>query len=311
MEKDKIMKKVAVLLSTYNGSKFLREQLDSLVAQEGVEVILVARDDGSTKDNTIEILKSYKDKFSSFILLEEPNCGAEESFNRLCSYAINNTSTDFYAFCDQDDVWMPNKLYTAISKLSILDPQTPNLYYSNLEVVDGNLHHLGYQYKDGEVYNSKDKALVQIFTYGCTAVFNRVALEKYCGIYMNKAYHENWLYVLCSFLGHTIYDNQSYIKYRRHDLNLSLAKGSSYSNNYRRFKELFRPHGVGTIEILANQLYYYKDEMTEEDIQYLKTIIGYRTNLIYKLKLFFSVRQSMPSVIKTLCIKYRILTNCL
>ena len=77
------MPTVSVLMSTYNGHKYIRKQLDSLLLQEGVDVHIIVRDDGS-KDETPQILSEYADKHSNIEILSELNCGAEESFNKLC-----------------------------------------------------------------------------------------------------------------------------------------------------------------------------------------------------------------------------------
>ena len=91
------MKKVQVLLSTYNGEKYLKEQLDSIIAQKGVDVHILARDDGS-KDDTIKILEGYE----NIDIIKGSNIGVCKSFFEL----INKSGEyDYYSFADQDDVW--------------------------------------------------------------------------------------------------------------------------------------------------------------------------------------------------------------
>lgn len=302
------MNKVAVLLSTYNGSKYLHEQLDSLVAQEGVEVILVARDDGSTKDNTIEILKSYKEKFSSFILLEEPNCGAEESFNRLCKYAYENVEADYYAFCDQDDVWDSDKLKCAVGKLNLYSKDKPNLYFSNLKMVDVKLNFIRNLYEDGEVDISRQKTLVQIYTYGCTCVFNKAALEIYCKV-DNKTYHDNWVYVICSYLGSVVYDSVGHISYRQHGSNLSGSKEGGLSNLIKRIKSALSGKFKKEFEIMAQQLLALDLELNDDDRHQVDMVANYSINMKYKMSLLFSCTYRTGKLLKDIGIKYRILTN--
>lgn len=96
------MKTVSVLLSTYNGEKYLREQLDSLLVQQGVDLRIIARDDGS-KDTTVEILKEYAGKDTRVSFFEGKNVGPAQSFFDLI---MKSPDSDYYAFCDQDDVWI-------------------------------------------------------------------------------------------------------------------------------------------------------------------------------------------------------------
>ena len=101
---------VLVMLSTYNGEKFLAQQLDSLYKQKKVDVFILVRDDGSN-DKTLEILNQYKDKYGKMIVLAQSNIGVAQSFFSLMYYAVTEMPKfDFYAFCDQDDVWFENKL---------------------------------------------------------------------------------------------------------------------------------------------------------------------------------------------------------
>ena len=99
------MKTVRVLLSTYNGETYLREQIDSLIKQIGLVVKIAVRDDGST-DATLDILEEYRKKGLLEYFAEE-NVGYRKSFLTLSSYFVGKA--DYYAFCDQDDVWKPNK----------------------------------------------------------------------------------------------------------------------------------------------------------------------------------------------------------
>lgn len=95
------MNSVCVLLSTYNGEKYLTPLLDSVVSQKGVALSVVARDDGS-KDNTPSILSRYKEQGKITRLITDSNVGFARSFHRLCTEAV---PSDYYAFCDQDDIW--------------------------------------------------------------------------------------------------------------------------------------------------------------------------------------------------------------
>ena len=122
------MKKIAVILSTYNGEKYLKEQMDSLLSQEGVDITLFVRDDGST-DRTVEMIQSYSDKMD-ILLFKESNVGFERSF-RAAVLKTEGRSFDFYAFCDQDDIWYEDKLAKGIDYIESLGNNEPILYCSN------------------------------------------------------------------------------------------------------------------------------------------------------------------------------------
>ena len=129
--------RVAVLMSTYNGEKYLKQQIDSILNQRGdFQLDLLIRDDGSN-DNTISILEEYTQTNKIHYYIGN-NLGPAYSFLDLL---INSHNYDFYAFADQDDYWMPNKISVAISNLSNI--KGPALYFANAELVDSNLNSVG------------------------------------------------------------------------------------------------------------------------------------------------------------------------
>ena len=110
--------KVMVLLSSYNGEKYIREQLDSILTQQGVEVTLLVRDDGS-RDATPRILREYAERCKNVIVLPEENVGCVSSFRKLLTEAYNYIDrVDYFAFADQDDVWLPEKLKSGADRKS-------------------------------------------------------------------------------------------------------------------------------------------------------------------------------------------------
>lgn len=127
------MRNILVLMSTYNGEKYLKEQIDSILAQKNVEVTIRVRDDGST-DGTIRILEEYQ-KCGKLNWYSSTNMGPAKSFLDLVYNAP--LKYDYYAFCDQDDYWKEDKLYKAIERLEHFDDK-PALYHCELEIVDEN-----------------------------------------------------------------------------------------------------------------------------------------------------------------------------
>ena len=216
------MDKVLVLLSSYNGERYLNEQLDSLFAQEEVGVHVLIRDDGSS-DNTIKIVKDRIERGDGITLLEGHNLGFAMSFMVLVKEANTYIDEyDYFAFCDQDDVWLPKKLISAVKMLHEKGVnEKPNLYWSSFTLVDENLRPF-YKPKTGVPQDPKPRRegqkhtkptiLVRYFMLGCTMVFdkNMVAfLNKYPS--QNKlTMHDLWLSQTAIFFGNVIYDNNSY-----------------------------------------------------------------------------------------------------
>ena len=108
---------ILILLTTYNSRKYIREQLDSLYAQQDVRIDILVRDDCST-DDTLELLRDYKEKNGKMTILPASNAGAAYSFHILAHYALTEMQKfDYYSFCDRDDVWLKNKLYISCISL--------------------------------------------------------------------------------------------------------------------------------------------------------------------------------------------------
>lgn len=214
-----ISKKVCVLMSTYNGDRYLRQQLDSIINQENVELEILIRDDGSN-DNTHKILDEYASK-GYLKWYNGKNIGAALSYIDLIHNV--NSSYSFYAFADQDDYWLPNKLINAINKIKSNEKYkcVPCLYYSNVTVVNNNLDPLNIKYGPINEYNLYTQSC-RNSTVGCTIVVNNsllVCLKKY---YPNKiCMHDQWMHMVCLALdGEVILDKNSYILYRQHGDNV-------------------------------------------------------------------------------------------
>lgn len=134
------MKRICVMLSTYNGEQYLREQLDSIYGQQGVDFHILVRDDGSS-DGTLQILYEYRKKKGRMRVKEGTNLGSKKSFYELCFMAEAAEDVfDYYAFADQDDVWYPDKLSRAVKALDTVDGCSDKLWYGGVRLVDCNLN---------------------------------------------------------------------------------------------------------------------------------------------------------------------------
>lgn len=302
------MKTVAILMSTYNGQKYLREQMESLLQQEGVTLKIVVRDDGS-RDNTIQILEDYCNKYDFITVLKENNIGVSKSFNCLCGYACENVEADYYAFCDQDDVWYKDKLIVAVNKLENLPNDKPNLYFSNLKMVDENLNYIRDLFMPGEVRIGSPMALIQVFTYGCTCVFNRKGLDDFCAIPINEMFHDHWIFELCTYLGSVYYDETAHINYRQHTSNVSGAKSKGLKLLQVRLNTFFKRGLDHNFDLSAKQILFFKNRVYPQYYDYVYKIAHYREHFGYKLSLLFSNTYKTGNLSKDIIIKFRILIN--
>jgi len=225
---------VAILLSTYVGARFLAEQLDSLQAQTHQNWVVFASDDGST-DQTIEILRKYQAKWPAgkLTIRSGPQRGFCQNFLSLaCDPRIR---ADYYAFCDQDDVWLPEKVAIALENISS-NQQTdiPYLYCGRTKYVTENLKPCGMS--PLFVFQpSFRNALVQSIAGGNTMVFNQVAkllLEKVGPVDVPS--HDWWLYQIISGVeGDVFYDRVPQLLYRQHEFAL-VGGNNSFSARMER-----------------------------------------------------------------------------
>lgn len=217
------MENIAVLLSTYNGEKWVNEQLDSILHQKNVEVTLYIRDDGST-DKTVSIIKEYKEKYSNIVLWEEENIGWGKSFMELLSRVKGHS---FYCFADQDDIWLDNKLNRAIEMINKSHTNSPMLYYSAMTLIDkeGKYIKKVQDYKPWSVGKNKISAsCINNLCCGCVMVFND-GLRELCIIPKDKTNisHDTYIGAVAVTVGNIIYDKESFILHRIHEKNATVS----------------------------------------------------------------------------------------
>jgi glycosyltransferase involved in cell wall biosynthesis len=227
---------VAILLCTKNGSAFLDEQLRSLSAQTHKNWTLYASDDAST-DGTKEILKQFAATAGSPVILREgPQKGFCHNFLRLLTDP--SIRADLFAFCDQDDIWYPEKLERAIKSLSKFPDDLPVLYSSRVELIDAAGTHRGYSLLFRRKPSFKN-ALVQSIAGGNTLVFNKAAkqLAERAGV-LEVVAHDWWLYLLVSSAGGIVhYDAQPSLKYRQHQQN-AIGSNTGWGSRIHRLRML-------------------------------------------------------------------------
>ncbi len=263
------MKKIVVLLSTYNGEKYLREQIDSILNQKSSHQIdLIVRDDGSY-DGTIEILKSYEEKYPERVKVNfKENIGYINSFFELIREA---EGYDYYALSDQDDIWLEDKIETAIEACEACAYSGPLLYGSSSFLVNDQLEIMGETQKNLKGI-TWDNLLIQNFFPGHTQVFN----EALCRILKaevdcSKIYvHDFWITYMAFLHGKAIFDNNSHTYYRQHGTNTVGFGKNSVEWIVERLKRI----GNNDNKKIAAQIDYLYDTCAEYMDEELKGKVG-------------------------------------
>lgn len=262
--------RVAILLSTYNGERYLGEQLDSLIDQTHKNWVIYASDDGS-QDGTRDLLKQYQRQLEPgrFILLDGPRQGFARNFISL----VNNQliDADYFAFCDQDDIWFDNKLDVSLARLKARGQQHPALFCSRTRLVDAERQILGYSPlfdKEPAFLN----ALVQSLAGANTMLLNRPARQLMMQLRPDAhVVTHDWLaYLLVSGCGGTvIYDPIPTLDYRQHGDNL-IGSNSSLKDRFVRLQRMYQGTFRDWTQYNLDIVRHYTDQLTPDSLAALE-----------------------------------------
>lgn len=218
-----ILDRVDILISTYNGDKYLKEQLDSIFNQSYQNFRVILRDDNSS-DNTLKIAKEYNLE----ILESSKNLGAKKSFEELLKYALTHSDSNYFMFCDQDDVWDKDKVRKSIEMMIYLENlklnyNNPILIHSDLRVVDENLNIINNSFfkysKINPHIRSFNRLLMQNTVTGCTMIINRKLAQISLPIADDAIMHDWWIALVASQFGMIYTIKEQTISYRQHSSN--------------------------------------------------------------------------------------------
>ena len=297
--------RVKVLLSTYNGAPFLRELLDSLLTQSYGNVVIDVRDDGSV-DDTNRILDEYAARHPTIHTVRGENLGVIGSYFFLLNEAGDDF--DFYSFCDHDDIWHPDKIRDAVTRLSSEDSDRPLLYCSRVEFVDEAMNRLGFSPIPRRI--GFGNALVENIAIGCTVVVNRKARELILSREPGRMImHDWWFYLIVSALGEVIYDENPNIRYRQHSGNVIGGTPNMAVNVFRRLKVFMQA---------GKELFMVSDQASEFENRYgplldrdgkmlLSRFIGSKKSLLSRFRYSVTMDVWRQSVIDTCMLRVLIL----
>ncbi|MEZ8952713.1 glycosyltransferase family 2 protein [Vibrio cyclitrophicus] len=215
-------------MTTYNGEKYIKDQIESILCQlkEGDELLI--SDDGST-DKTLKILSDISNFDSRIKIFSGPQKGLQKNFE----YVLLKSRGDYIFLCDQDDIWLPSKVALTLHKL-----RESNLVITDCSVVDNNLQVL---HESFFKLNGKRTSLISNLyknSYlGCCMAFDRAVLDKALPLPNKVPMHDWWIGLVSALYFKTAFIDDSLIMYRRHGFNASSTSIKSKNNIFKKFKD--------------------------------------------------------------------------
>ncbi|WP_259757898.1 glycosyltransferase family 2 protein [Pseudomonas sp. GCEP-101] len=285
-------------MSTYNGAAYLREQLESLIAQTCQDWVIHASDDGSS-DDTLGILREYQRRLGPARLLI--HAGPRQGFaaNFLSSIRRTQGQADYFAFCDQDDLWQPDKLARGLAWAASHPADLPLLYCSRTRLIDADGLGIGFSplFRRAPSFAN---ALVQSIAGGNTMLFNAATarLLSLTPDHVPIISHDWWTYIIVTGCGGRVnYDAHPAIDYRQHGNNL-IGSNSSVRDRlvrlHRMLKGTFRHWNDVNLEAVS----HFRQHLTYENQQILELFGSARRAPLYrKLSLISQsgvYRQTLP-----------------
>ena len=281
---------VNILLATYNGSRFLKNQLDSLVSQTYEPITIYIRDDGSS-DNTVELIQTYIQTNTSnkqIILLDNggKNLRCPGSFYQILREC---QPADYYAFCDQDDIWYPDKIKWAVETLNTeADRAMPLVYFSGYEYYTDDGAFLRHSPKQKEHTQLHD-VLYYTPASGFVLVFNETARQKLIlNVNPGQELHDRWLLRGAACFGKVIYDPRYSATHIRH-ADAVTAEDSSDANLFKSFIQN-EIHGTAMTDSKKYLRHFYdvfEPQLSEHDKKTLGLFIRPNNFISQLQKLFY------------------------
>lgn len=273
------MSAVAIVMTTYNGEKYVGEQVESILASTYQDFELFIYDDGS-KDNTMPILRAYEGKYPSklHVYQNEENLGVNANF----FHALSRTTMDYIMFCDQDDYWKPNKIAITLKRMRHMEGQlgkeTPIAVFTDAVVADKELKQIHKSFFGFNHLNPEKTDLPHILMenklIGCTVMMNGAIRKILQSNRIPRAakYHDWWIALIASSMGKIGFVNEATMLYRQHGNNV--VGGDGFINYVKNRSAAIKEQKKAII-ILEKQagefLELYKDLIPEKNIKVIET----------------------------------------
>jgi glycosyltransferase involved in cell wall biosynthesis len=286
---------VQILLSTYDGERYLGPLLRSLDEQTYPELDLLVRDDGST-DGTVAVLQSHAGRIPRSISVG-PRMGLPATFFELLRHA--RPDAELFAFCDQDDVWLPRKIERAVEMLEADDATGPLLYCCRTRYVDARLRPLGLSELPCHPLSFRN-ALTRNMATGCTIVMNRAARDLVLEVVPTPGdLHDVWAYLVVSAFGTVIYDPVPMLEYRQHGANVIGVPSISV-----RLVRLFTGKRTGLRLRRARRFRrLFGDRLREEDRRVLDELLRSRRSVLGRVRYALSMDRQRTGLAQDLALR--------
>lgn len=293
MNKSSERKSIAVLLSAYNGEKYIAKQIESIEKQTvNRDITLIIRNDGST-DNTFNILDQLSKKYPNIIVINGKNIGLIRSFFTLLQIAVNKYDFDYYSFSDQDDYWQRDKLEKAVLKLKNEKEEIPLLYGCTSIIVDDTLTPTGFKTQFQKRNITFFNSAIQNIIPGHNQVLNKklaTTLVNHPTDYSKIYSQDLWITNVAAIVGKILFDNHPHTLYRMHGNN-ELGYGTSKIN--RIVSHIKRLNEKETIKMAQQLNYFYKcyeSMLNTEQKQEIDKFFKSQNNLAKRLKYIKEMR---------------------
>jgi glycosyltransferase involved in cell wall biosynthesis len=278
---------VEVLVSAYNGAKYISTQLESILSQDYENITVRVRDDGSS-DGTREILEDYARDHGVLVHFGD-NIGVGQSF--LTLLGLSSPHADYLSFCDQDDVWLPHKISRAVAALELLRGQeAPVLYCARVKITDESLIELGLSPLPRRAPTFAN-ALIENIAIGCTVVLNRrgreLLVQKFPSLPVS---HDRWAYQVVSAFGKVIYDPDPMLLYRQHGDNATGMGANSLQRLRRKvMRQLRLTRNERVILKHAEELRrVFGSSMPTEEREVLDSLLDSQTHFLSRVSFCFN-----------------------
>ena len=270
--------KVDILLATYNGEKYIKEQVESILNQTYENIQIIISDDCST-DKTRQVLKEYENNEKIKIFYQEKNLGYVKNFEFL----LKQVESNLYMLSDQDDVWKKEKVEKSVEKI---ESEKLDLVFGDLEVVDENLNTL---YKSYNRYMhlihkikkyQKDYRLQYLYNCmtGCTIISRKNWIDKVLPFPTNSKYviHDYWIGLIIALNGKVGYLDTPYILYRQHGTNqVGTKKASKQYNELKKVRDMSLDIRIGTFETYVMHEEIFDEKLRKQNkkaLEYFKML---------------------------------------
>ncbi len=277
-------KRVAVLLSSYNGEKYIEEQVESILNQSYKNITLFIRDDCS-KDGTAEVIKKYAENENVVFLTAEKNLGYPGGFYEMLRLI---EGYDYYSFSDQDDVWKPDKIERAVEFLKDSDAQKPCLFFADYDVVDEELNFIRRSVgprKNPDFNYSLFSSIGLGFTYVINNTLRELLLAKKSVKTVTK---DVWIGMLACAFGTAYYDSTVSALHRRNDGAYSSQDRTFFQSQKERFKKYFKTDGFTNIKNVMDEFCeMFYEQLSPKDKKILKLFVNRSKNPLIVLKKVF------------------------